>query len=260
MFTETTTGMRWTPEQAKIINMSFDLSDPRVTKVMAFAGSGKTSTLVELCRKNPTRQFLVIVFNKAIKLQWADLKLGNVKAYTAHSLAWNYWHDRGITKEQLGVDMKIDEHIDTSNVHDGRKWKKFKAQVKATVESFCHSIETSISIEHTPEKWPDSSSVTEMEWMEAFLTMGLPQPPRENCMKDVPHEERIQIFLEAQRLWKEIERMRRKDIVWGCSIYLKMFQLQKPDLLDIPACQSTEVLLIDEAQDLNPAMLDSKYG
>ena len=256
------TGVRWTPEQAKIINMEIDPSDPRVTKVMAFAGSGKTSTLVELCRRNPNLKFLVIVFNAAIKTQWDELKLGNVKALTAHGLAWKYWLDSGMTRERLGRQLKIPDGVieyprwgPDGKKFDGRKRRKFGAQVRKTIESFCQSTDLSLAYGHTPEEWPDSSHHDDVQ---ISLSLGLPPPANTDSMKIVTPEERLSVLQETQRLWRAI-RDQRLNIVWGCSVYLKMFQLIEPDLKGILDRFGPEVLLIDEAQDMNPAMLDSKF-
>ena len=37
-------------------------------RIMAYAGIGKTSTLVEMCRRHPAIRFLLVVFNKSLQL------------------------------------------------------------------------------------------------------------------------------------------------------------------------------------------------
>ena len=61
-----------------------------VAKVVAFAGTGKTSTPVEFVKRRPHQTFLEICFNKAIQLEAAS-KFSNKNCITTtmHSLAYN---------------------------------------------------------------------------------------------------------------------------------------------------------------------------
>jgi hypothetical protein len=54
------------------------------------AGSGKTTTLIELCRANPRVRFLLVVFNKSVAENAARVFPRNVKARTANSLSHCY--------------------------------------------------------------------------------------------------------------------------------------------------------------------------
>ncbi len=54
--------MQMTQEQEKILNM--DLQPGQTLKIMAFAGTGKTTTLEAYTRKRPNLRFLYIAFNK----------------------------------------------------------------------------------------------------------------------------------------------------------------------------------------------------
>jgi hypothetical protein len=54
------------------------------------AGSGKTTTLIELCRVNPRVRFLLVVFNKSVAENAARVFPRNVKARTANSLSHCY--------------------------------------------------------------------------------------------------------------------------------------------------------------------------
>jgi F-box protein 18 (helicase) len=57
-----------TAEQMAVIRHPIDLTSPSVTKIVAFAGTGKTTTLVRLCQQNPGLRFLCVMYNKAAKM------------------------------------------------------------------------------------------------------------------------------------------------------------------------------------------------
>ena len=59
--------MELTNEQKAIVN--YDLNDTDVLKVIAFAGTGKTTTLFEYTKARPHINFLYIAFNKSVQLE-----------------------------------------------------------------------------------------------------------------------------------------------------------------------------------------------
>ena len=78
--------IQMTNEQKAIIDC--DLFPGQTLKVMAFAGTGKTTTLVEYTRNRPGMRFLYIAFNKSVQLEAAKKFPANVSARTTHSLAF----------------------------------------------------------------------------------------------------------------------------------------------------------------------------
>ena len=58
--------LRLTHEQFRII--SSDIQPGEVIKINAFAGTGKTTTLIHYTQARPSLKFLYIAYNKAIKL------------------------------------------------------------------------------------------------------------------------------------------------------------------------------------------------
>ena len=75
-----------TSEQKEIINA--DLLPGDTLKIMAFAGTGKTTTLVEYTKKRPKMRFLYIAFNKSVQLEATQKFPNNVTARTTHALAF----------------------------------------------------------------------------------------------------------------------------------------------------------------------------
>jgi F-box protein 18 (helicase) len=74
-----------TAEQSEVVNHR--LQPGEVIKVMAFAGTGKTTTLLRFTALNPNMSFLYCVYNKSVQEHAATIFPCNVKCRTFHSLA-----------------------------------------------------------------------------------------------------------------------------------------------------------------------------
>lgn len=84
-----------TDEQKEIVN-----SEAHTLLVNAFAGTGKTSTLVEFARARPKKTFIYLAFNRSVKEEALKKFPKNVYCTTTHGLAYQYF---GITyKHKLG--------------------------------------------------------------------------------------------------------------------------------------------------------------
>lgn len=79
--------MKLTEEQEKVLEL---FSQVERLKVNAFAGSGKTTTLVELAKRNRDKKFLFLVFNRAVKEELFKKLPSNAVVYTVHGLAYKY--------------------------------------------------------------------------------------------------------------------------------------------------------------------------
>ena len=80
--------MDLTEEQLNIIEASKALKSEQKLKIDACAGSGKTSTLVEIAKANPDKKYLYLAFNKAIVEEAKNRFPKNVDVKTTHSLAY----------------------------------------------------------------------------------------------------------------------------------------------------------------------------
>lgn len=78
-----------TKEQQKIVSISQSMLIGESLKIQACAGSGKTSTLVEISKANPNRTFLYLAFNKSIVEEAKNKFSHNVIVKTTHSLAYS---------------------------------------------------------------------------------------------------------------------------------------------------------------------------
>src|SRR6187399_210705 len=78
------TSITPTDEQFDIIN--HNLKEKEMLKVLAYAGTGKTSTLIQIAMKYPTKRILYLAYNKSVKEE-AIMKFPfNVDVETIHSL------------------------------------------------------------------------------------------------------------------------------------------------------------------------------
>ena len=80
--------LKLTEEQCRIIDFVKQMKRGQKLKIEAKAGSGKTSTLVEVAKANPDKRFLYLAFNKAIVNDASQKFPANVVVKTTHSLAY----------------------------------------------------------------------------------------------------------------------------------------------------------------------------
>ena len=220
--------------------------------------------------------FVMMSFNKSIQVQWDGFGLPNVEARTANSFSFQYWNQReGDGREnKFSQDPCIHEmeevlggmegdfgHAVRSCKLDGRSKRKFSAQVKQTIMTFCQTADLQIDYRHTPSEWLNSSVAQELSAgdLEMVLHGGSIEGRQREVMSPVPEKQRVKVFEKAKEIWNGIVTKRFGSLTWGYSITLKRFQLEKPNLnacLNRRKFSHFDVLLIDEAQDMNPAMLD----
>lgn len=76
-----------TPEQQAIVQASFDKTTD-IIKVIAYAGSGKTTTLAAYARARPTQRFLYVTFNVSLNEEAAFKFPPNVVARNIHKVSF----------------------------------------------------------------------------------------------------------------------------------------------------------------------------
>ena len=181
--------------------------------VKAFAGCGKTSTLVAYAANHSHLRMLYLAYNRAIRDEGAAKFPKNVVCKTSHQLAWPEFGSR--YQHKLGNLRLTDiaQHLGTRN------WSLIKS-VQATLNAYLSSASEAVGVEHAQAGMPD----------EDFIAAS------ENYL--------LEIVDGAQRLWEGMIDPAGK---LGCvhDAYLKLFQLSNPTL-------PYDVILFDEAQDSNP--------
>jgi len=81
-----TTENKLTDEQKAIVKTNLDKQD--ILKIIAFAGTGKTTTLASYALNRPNQRFLYVAFNKSMQLDAQRKFPDNVRCRTSHALAF----------------------------------------------------------------------------------------------------------------------------------------------------------------------------
>ncbi|HAT1583141.1 TPA: ATP-dependent helicase [Raoultella ornithinolytica] len=185
--------------------------------VNAFAGTGKTSTLVEYAKANPQLRMLYVAFNRAVREE-AEAKFPrNVTCKTTHQLAYAVF-GRSM-KDRLRPNLQL---MDVAQGIDSHNWMLVRA-VQDTLKTFMASGDSRILVQHTP-------------FAPAAEIRGIVTPAK--------------VIADSTALW---QRMTSPQSAYPVThdTYLKLYQLSQPDL-----SQRFDVILFDEAQDANPVTHD----
>jgi hypothetical protein len=204
-----------TDEQAMIVD-----HDPRDTLIVeAFAGTGKTSTLVEYAKRWKARG-LYLCFNAAISREAQSRFRGtNVKAQTAHSyasqaLGVNRYNGRLITKIRR-------QHIREAGISLGNLYITEEKMMKALLAAL-----TNFMIDDGPELKPSHCGL-----------QGLTERALGSVMP----------MLSA--IVERFVNFQTSELPFTHDIYLKHLELFGG------ISREYDYLLIDEAQDLNPVLI-----
>jgi len=203
--------LQTTGEQKKIIHT--DLLPGETLKIMAFAGTGKTTTLVEYTKKRPNMRFLYIAFNKSVQLEAAQKFPGNVTTRTTHALAFRAkgfkYKDRlvkGFRANQVMTALKLEKYEDARYTMD-------------TLANYLASADPKVSHHHIP-----------------VMARGFYQKNKTALPPLVDH---------ANSLGRLMCDGTNQEIGMLHDGYLKLYQLSGPIL-------PYDCILLDEAQDINP--------
>lgn len=196
--------------------------------VQAYAGAGKTFTLVEFAQANPHDRILYLAYNKAIQEEASAKFPSNVDCRTTHSLAWHFgrrFKDAG----KLG-NLRPNDLMRAFELKVG-----FARVLLTTIENFLFSADTEFGEAHVP------STVAE---------------------KDVPMVVKWGVYV-----WAAMQDLERKDVPMPHDGYLKLFQLSGPDLsrrydiilFDEAQDANPVTTAIVAAQDCRLVMVGDKY-
>jgi F-box protein 18 (helicase) len=215
--------MELTKEQYDIINSTGNI------KINAVAGSGKTTTIIEYAKARPKdSRILYLAFNKSVKMEaakkFAEKGLDNVKAETAHSLAYKHIvFKHGYTVRSQGY--KTNEIAELLGLQGtGEKHTEYIVanHINKFVAYFCNS---------------DKLKVQELNYLDVVS-----DAKARTFVTSFYH------YIQSQsRLF--LSMMDKGEIEITHDFYLKKFQLSSPVL-------NYDYILFDEGQDASPAMLD----
>jgi len=204
-----------TKEQKKIINC--DLPPGDILKVIAFAGTGKTTTLVEYAKARPHMTFLYAAFNKSVQMEAQNKFPSNVTCRTSHALAFR---SHGVKhKDRLVPGFKsniVMEVLDLISYADARF-------AISTLNNYLVSPDAKVTKRHIPHN------------ARAFYSENKKRMPN--------------LVEYANRLGRLMCDGSNEKIGMLHDGYLKLYQLSKPVL-------KFDCILLDEAQDTNPVTSD----
>lgn len=209
--------MNLTKEQEEILNYDYKKGDSVI--INAFAGTGKTFTLVQLARKfeqeNPNIKCLYVVFNTNTKAD-ANRKFSgtNVECRTTGSLVYNkYSKPYGKMNNLRLGDIKNALGIGWADC----------VILKRTVEKFIGSADMSLDAKHIP--------------MDSRGTK----------------DDKIMVY--ANKLWKMMVDVQCRNVPITFDGSIKLAQLNNFQFKDDDDGQPYDVVFFDECQDANPATL-----
>ncbi|KAM5145180.1 F-box DNA helicase 1 isoform 3-T4 [Callospermophilus lateralis] len=217
-----------THEQQLILNHKME--PLQVVKIMAFAGTGKTSTLVKYAEKWSESRFLYVTFNKSIAKQAELVFPSNVICKTFHSMAYGHVGRKYQLKKKLNL-FKLTPFMVNSVLAEGKGGFIRAKLVCKTLENFFASADEELTIDHVPIWCKNSQGQRVM----------------------VEQSEKLNGVLEASRLWDNMRKLGEcKEEAYQMTHdgYLKLWQLSKPLLA------SFDAIFVDEAQDCTPAIMN----
>ncbi|KAM9293742.1 F-box DNA helicase 1 isoform 2-T3 [Morus bassanus] len=222
--------VKLTLEQQRILNHKIEHG--HVVKIMAFAGTGKTSTLVKYAEKFADLNFLYVAFNKAVVERARSVFPRNVTCKTFHSLAFESVGKHYKEKGKLNF-SKMSAYSMSSLIqnHEGQSLFIRGKTVSQTLENFFASSHEEIREEHTPIWFKNTHG------------------KREN----VSQKEKEINVKEAKEIWHNMKKLDgdvEKKYKITSDGYLKLWQLSKPQL------SGYDAIFVDEAQDCTPAIID----
>lgn len=199
-----------TPEQSEIISYK-----GRRLKVIAFSGTGKTSTLVKYALENNSERMLYLAFNRAIRDEAVSKFPKNVECKTSHQLAFasvgrNYTH-------KLRNNLRLND-IAQALPNTEANWSLVK-DISKTLNTYIVSHDSRILEGHYCRELGGSRSQVMY---------------------------RASVLDNAEMIW---QKMICTDNTFPMTHdgYLKLYQLSLPDLSN-----KYTTILFDEAQDSNP--------
>ena len=124
--------MKLTQEQENIVKAVGE--GVGLIKINAFAGTGKTTTLLQIANSYPHKRILYLAFNKSMQLEAQNKFPNNTKVLTTHSLAFRHTvaKDKEFNVRNNYKSIEIMEMYDIANYEDAQRILKF-------FENYCNS-------------------------------------------------------------------------------------------------------------------------
>ncbi|MFJ5299204.1 UvrD-helicase domain-containing protein [Pseudomonas sp. NPDC088368] len=208
--------MRWTDEQLPTIQ-----SKSRKLLVQAFAGTGKTTTLVGYAEENASVRMLYLCYNKAVEMAAKNRFPRNVTCKTAHGLAYAVYGTQ-YQHKQSG-NLRLTDIAKAINTQD---WELAR-DIVSTLNAFMASKDLALDDDH-------------------FVRFNNDRP-----LTTFQHQYRTRALALSRRIWAQMMDLDDRSVSMTHDGYLKLYQISRPDL-----SQRFDAILLDEGQDVNPVIAD----
>lgn len=215
--------------------------------VSALAGTGKTSTLLKIAEAYPQRKGLYLAYNKVLQIEARQKFPASVACKTIHSLA--YEHTGRHYANQLSNKLNIATVVRYLSIAPLRH-KNYYASAELVAASACDMVKNyTYSIDE---------AVQPFHYSQRFIDR-LRDKYSPSLEFDLDRIESPKTFLErfiyeswnhARTLWVAMADPNNMAIPASHDTYLKLYQNKKPMVLGY------DYIMLDEAQDANPAILD----
>lgn len=208
-----------TAEQVAIVEHTATGQD---LKIAAFAGSGKTTTLRQIAERTH-RRGLAIVFNKSAELDLKARMPSNIECRTTHSLAWRHCAKSGYAPGRLNQNFVVAWHPELKSTAP-----IFQRLIARGLKNFHQSADPEPMLAHVPE--PNRLIVDPAEHLPADQSAAF----RAKALAWIAH------------IWGR-QKNPFDDIAIGGDGYVKIWAVSAP-------CLAADFVMLDEAQDTNPAV------
>src|SRR5574343_140553 len=221
---ENCTGYRLTDEQKQCVETARCGKD---LKIKAFAGSGKTSTLVAIAKELPGKG-LYLAYNKAIQIDAARKFPSYVDCKTAHSIAYRATAYRIKDRVRTLSIFDITRYVDIKRIYSYEE-NDIAFLVFKLLRVFVNSDRNKIHHQFRLSRVFEEVAGNNGEETRAIINYVIDR---------------------AAEYWQRCTE-RGSNLPIEHDFYLKMYQLSNPDLSNV-----YDFILFDECQDANPVLLD----
>ncbi|XP_055509377.1 F-box DNA helicase 1 isoform X2 [Leucoraja erinacea] len=212
------------PELERILNL--ETSPHHVIKITGYAGTGKTSLLIEYAWHRPHLRFLYVRPTKPVPEDVAHLFPPNVDFTTMRTKAYQCIGHKYHQKKKLMIcGLKPFAVLGSP---EGQGSLSRANLISRSLCAFFSSVDEAIGVAHVPGDH------------------------RSTCggIKPMEHHEKLELVEDVKRIWTKMVDLREPSHLMTHDGYLKLWQLSNPNLSQF------DVILLDEAEDCSPVIMD----